>query len=147
MKIVEKITDKHEEQDRIFKKYPKIFRQKDLTIQESCMPWGLDIGYGWMPLIDLVCSYTQNCIDEYKLLQLEATQVKEKYGGLRFYYSWVGNKKMTDEQNKYIDRIESLISDAEYISNYICERCGTMIGVFQTKGWITTICKKCAEGK
>ena len=146
MKFTEPIDDRIREEDRILKKYPKIFRQKDLAITQSCMPWGLDIGRGWMPLIEFVCSYTQNCIDEYKLPQLEATQVKEKFGGLRFYYCWRSDDHIPkDDEPERMDWIEDMISFAETISEHICETCGTMVGVSQTTGWIVTLCENCMK--
>jgi hypothetical protein len=38
-----------------------------------------------------------------------------------------------------------MISIAEQLSGGICEQCGSIDGVSQTKGWITTLCKKCMD--
>jgi hypothetical protein len=66
--------------------------------------------------------------------QVKALQVKEKFGGLRFYTSG-GND----------DYVRGMISMAESLSFRICERCGKMDkDVSATKGWITTICPACA---
>lgn len=60
-------------------------------------------------------------------------QVKEKFGGLRFYFS--GGD----------DYIEGLVHLAECLSYKICEDCGTTHNVGTTKGWITTLCQDCYE--
>ena len=123
-------------EERILKKYPKIFRQKDMSMKETCMCWGLEVGLGWHWLIDMLCSQLQWDIDHNKHEQIEATQVKEKFGTLRFY------------TNGGDDTQEGMISLAEFMSNYICEKCGATEGVSQTEGWIVTLCPKCmAERK
>ncbi len=119
---------------KLFTKYPKIFRQKDLNMQETCMCWGIECGDGWYWLIDNVCGSIQNYIDDNKgVEQVEASQVKEKFGGLRFYTS--GND----------DRIDGMIWLAESLSYKICENCGSQDNVKQTKGWIVSLCHKCTE--
>ena len=82
---------KVELQNKLFEKYPKIFRQKDLPMQQTCMCWGITCGDGWYNIIDTLCSEIQHHL-EYNAERnqgptlVEATQVKEKFGGLRFYY-------------------------------------------------------------
>jgi hypothetical protein len=63
--------------------------------------------------------------------QVVATQVKEKFGSLNFYY------------NGGDDYISGMISLAENMSNDICEFCGSTENIGHTKGWIYTICKSC----
>jgi hypothetical protein len=61
-----------------------------------------------------------------------AMQVKEKFGGLRFYMSGGDN-----ECNAYVEF-------AERISFEICEYCGSTHETSQTKkGWIKTLCSEC----
>ena len=129
---------KKELQNKLFNKYPKIFAQKDLSIRESCMPWGIECGDGWFWLIDQLCSsiecHLKNCeFNKMRVPQVEATQVKEKFGGLCFYYQGGDNV------------IEGMVTMAENMSCSICERCGSTEEVIQTTGWITTLCKKCYQ--
>jgi len=76
---------KKELEDKLFEKYPKIFRQKDLSIYESCMGWGIETPDGWYIILDILCRQLQWDIDNNNEPQLEASQVKEKWNGLRFY--------------------------------------------------------------
>jgi len=121
-------------QKKLFEKYPKIFRQKDLSMQQTCMCWGIECGNGWYWLLDKLCDYIQSMIDNNPSTwpQIEATQVKEKYGGLCFYY---------DGGNSCVD---GAIMLAENLSYNICEFCGSTVDVSQSnKGWIVTLCKPC----
>ena len=119
-------------QDKLYTKYPKIFRQKDLSCQQTAMCWGFDCGNGWYNLIDYLCDYIQYYLENSpEVPQVEATQVKEKYGGLRFYFEGGNNK------------IHEWVDFATGFSYRICEECGSMENVSQTKGWIVTLCKKC----
>jgi hypothetical protein len=120
-------------QDKLFEKYPKIFRQKNLSIKETAMCWGIDTGDGWYKIIDLLCYCLQWDIDNNKYPQVEATQVKEKFGGLRFY---------TNSEN---DHQSGMIRYTEHLSGITCETCGSMEDITQTKGWIVTLCPKCME--
>lgn len=58
------------------------------------------------------------------------TQVKEKYGTLRYYTSWE------------TERIGRIITIAEAFSENICEVCG-QYGQIYNKGWVVVRCEKC----
>ena len=82
-----------------------------------------DVQVGWYPLI-------KNLIDELITLgwDKQVTQVKEKFGGLRFYI------------NGGSDEIYNKITEAEKLSHETCELCGKK-GELRTKiRWFTTLC-------
>lgn len=85
------------------------------------------VGPGWHALLDKL-------IDELETLGWNGTvmQVKEKFGGLRFYIGY-GNPEIWDA----IDR-------AEHKSYEICEHCGNF-GRLRTTGWMLTLCDACEE--
>ena len=129
-------------QKKLFKKYPKIFVQRKLPMSQTAMCWGIDTCDGWYWLIDMLCGRIQSFIDnnmkysEGKIQQVEATQVKEKFGGLRFYF----------QGGDHSEYVHGIVSFAEYLSYYICEVCGETKKVKQTKkGWISTLCPKCMK--
>ncbi len=115
-------------QNKIFRKYPKLFRQKQLPAQKTCMCWGIECGDGWYWLIDSLCKYISSVDDT-----VEALQVKEKYGTLRFYV------------NGGSDEIDGAISFAELLSGKICEVCGSTDAKTRGKSWLSTRCNKCME--
>lgn len=119
---------------KLYEKYPKIFRQKDLPMSDTCMCWGVCVGEGWFNIIDTLCMNMQNHISRKKCTQVEAVQVKEKFGGLRFYYSG------GDEY------IKGAVDMAEALSYCTCEKCGGF-GTQNKTGWIKTLCTSCrSEG-
>lgn len=112
-------------------KYPKIFADRHKSMQETCMYWGFECTDQWYWLIDQLCDSIQSYTDANKKPQVVASQVKEKYGTLRFYYS--GGD----------DYIAGMVWLAESMSATICEDCGSTKNVTQTKGWIYTLCEEC----
>jgi len=54
---------KQELQEKLFVKYPKLFKQKDSDMSKTCMCWGIEVGNGWYDLIDVTCSLIQSYCD------------------------------------------------------------------------------------
>tara|TARA_R110000751_G_scaffold212149_2_gene315583 strand:+ start:308 stop:793 length:486 start_codon:yes stop_codon:yes gene_type:complete len=121
---------KEEQQNKLFEKYPKIFRQKDLPMQQTAMCWGITCGDGWYNIIDTLCHNIKGHSED--TMVTEATQVKEKYGGLRFYYD--GGDEL----------IRGMVRMAEGLSYCTCENCGSP-GTQNDKGWISTLCDPCRK--
>lgn len=130
-----------DELDRqLCEKYPKIFADRHAPMMETAMCWGFEHGDGWYQIIDSLCNNIQHHIDwnnknfekgyaQYKQVpQVVATQVKEKFGTLRFYYA--GGD----------DYISGLVSMAESWSAAACEECGAP-GTQNRQGWIKTLCE------
>jgi hypothetical protein len=106
-------------------KYPTLFQNMN----------GLECGDGWYDLIDKLCS---------DLLALNPTvvadQVKEKFGGLRFYAHF-----MADEVDRKNDEVWDLITKAEEDSYKICEVCGAEGQLSTTGTWMKTLCPEHRE--
>ena len=134
--------------------YPKLFRDRHAPMTETAMCWGFDCDDGWFNIIDKLCANIQHHIDwreeqrarEVKrgqngesgmprtphVSQVVVTQVKEKFGTLRFYYTG------GDEY------ISGLVSMAESMSGVTCETCGVP-GTQRKDGWIRTLCDEHAK--
>ena len=118
---------KKELQDKLYEKYPKIFIQKDLPKSQSCMYQGITVGDGWYNLIDEMCTKIAT-LDT----KVEAVQVKEKFGGLRFYVT-----ESTEE-------VDDIILEYTCESLHVCETCGSTLDVQLTVGgWIHSLCAGC----
>lgn len=89
--------------------------------------WGFECLNGWFNIIDTLAFGLQAETDEHGAPQVIATQVKEKYGTLRFY---VATSNAT--QN-------ALIHMAERLSATTCDVCGGP-GMLRTTGWYATRC-------
>ena len=117
-----------------FEKYDAF--EKHMTEQFSQIftePYGgFCCGEGWWPIIAELCGQIQNHIN-WKNRQSEIVpqvvvgQIKEKFGGLRFYYDG------GDEQ------IRGMVSMAEAWAARTCETCGAP-GKRRDGGWIKTLC-------
>ena len=120
-----------ENTNKLFGDFPTLYGGKDEPLTQNLMSFGFECSNGWF---DLIYELSQ------KIVELDpnckALQVKEKFGGLRFYVGAATND------------VFDLIDEHEDMSYGICESCGSTEDVTQTKrGWITTLCKKCMEEK
>lgn len=123
-------------------RYPKIFKTSTHNDEPLDM-WGFECGDGWFELINALCSKIQSHVDwrskniqdieALENLQVVAEQIKEKFGGLRFYVR--GGDDSTD----------AFISFAETMSTKICETCGNLGKQQSVSGWIHTACDPCFE--
>jgi hypothetical protein len=111
---------------RMEEKYPKMFAN----------PYGgFAIGEGWWPIIESLCANIQSHTDWWNknrdtrpvVEQVVVAQIKEKFGGLRFYYD--GGD----------DQISGMVRMAEAWASHACEECGAP-GTAGGKGWIKTLC-------
>jgi len=145
-----------ENTEYLFKRYPEFFKDRD-DMQKSLMGFGFECGDGWFNLISKLC----HDIEKYFLSEYDGMgydgeiyhhevpkhfnvqQVKEKFGGLRFYVSSAPEK------------VFDMIHKAESDSYFICEHCGDDIrkrvyndGLYHSfyrdeLGWILTLCDSC----
>ena len=98
---------------------------------------GFAIGPGWWPIIESLCSNIQHHIDWWNknhekhpvVPQVVVEQIKEKFGGLRFYYQG-GDEK-----------IQGMVRMAEDWASATCEDCGVP-GKSRSGGWIKTLCER-----
>lgn len=87
--------------------------------------FGYEVGPGWMKIV-------RPLVDQANAEGATILQIKEKFGGLRFY---VGGA--SEELLEAIDR-------AEEESYKTCEVCGEP-GVPRRGGWIRTLCDGCND--
>ena len=117
---------KQELQNQLKEAFPQIFCDlRNCDHRKSLMCAGLEIGDGWYNLVYDMCD---KIIKTNPNSEFKAVQVKQKFGGLRFYTT-----AASDEVHKIID-------EAEQLSYKICEDCGSTENV--ESGWIT-LCKNC----
>lgn len=122
----------------LVKKYPKILRDYGGNPMQTCMAWGVDVESGWYELLDDCLHKLQYFCDlssaKEKPVQVIATQLKEKYGILAFYFTGEGGTR-TDW-----DIIDDIINEAERKSAYTCEVTGKHGDICQKWGWYKTLC-------
>ena len=122
---------------QIKERFPKMFQNKY---------GGFECGEGWWPILESLCSNIQSYLDHNEknrlrlqednpyehpipkaIPQVTVAQIKEKFGGLRFYYD--GGD----------DRIYGMVRMAESWADKSCEICGAP-GTSGGRGWIKTLC-------
>lgn len=107
-------------------KFPKMFANKY---------GGFAVGKGWYPILEKLCANIQHHIDWQNknhekhpvVEQVVVEQIKEKFGGLRFYYQ--GGD----------DNVHGMVRMAESWADVACEECGG-IGQRRGGGWVRTLC-------
>lgn len=124
--------------NRILLRCPIIYRGRHLGPKHNLMCFGFECGDGWYQII-----YDLSVSIETLAAQLKAdgvaeeqlpcvSQVKEKFGGLRFYVD-----------NLYGDMWE-LIDAAETLSQETCDVCGGRGKREYLNGWLRTVCENCS---
>ena len=104
--------DKKLEQ-KIYKRYPEFFKHRD-DMHASLMCFGMECRDGWYNLINNLCKDIHGYYMKHGGIpeSFYVTQIKEKWGSLRFYTSGAP------------EQVHKMIADAEHKSFYICEICG-----------------------
>ena len=122
----------------LVKKYPKILRDYKGDMMQTCMAWGMECDDGWYELLDKCMEKLQYfcdiCSKGGTKVQVVASQIKEKYGTLSFYYSGEGGTR-TDWSI-----IDDIISEAERKSAHTCEVTGEHGEICRRGGWYRTLC-------
>ena len=152
----------------LYAKYPKIFVQ----MKEGFFAISSGVPDAWIQTLDWMCGAIQAHIDNRNehnphlppIMQVVCDQVKDKYGGLRFYfhggnethesikgYKWY-LRPIVRLHRKYVSKyefrdsaIDGMVDMAEYILWETCERCGSHDNLTTTQGWIRRVCDKCKE--
>jgi len=110
--------------EELIEKYSKIFNRDIYNL-------GWHIPETWIPLVNELCTEIQKQCDKQDF-QITCSQMKEKFGGLRFYVHIA-----TPE-------IWELIDQCERKSIEICQECGCKnCNVSPTSGWIIYLCDLC----
>lgn len=111
--------------------YPTLYQNLGGDPRKTAMAWGLEVGDGWFDLL-------KELSDKLEPLGIIAAQVKEKFGGLRFY---------TEPFNEDIyDSVMEAINIAEVKSYKTCSICGDP-GQTKGGGWVSTLCPVCRNNQ
>ena len=117
-------------------KHFKFTRSINYIQQTNPYQYSFAVGDGWYKLIyELVHDIRINDLKKGDWIT-KATQVKEKFGGLRFYVTGTSDKNW------------ALIRTAEQKSYGVCEESGSEVEVgVWNDGWVRTLCMKEALSK
>ena len=120
---------------RLQEEFPWFPKKDPLWRADMNVPMHVDTDDGWFDLIHKLCKSIQKELETNhpNPEQFAVDQVKEKFGGLRFYVS--GSTST----------IHRLIDEASAKSYHTCEVCGKKASLMVAGGWYKTICKKCTK--
>lgn len=115
---------------------PILFRGRKDGPDRTLLYWGFECGEGWFNIIFNLSNKIEAIAQELKKNGIpidnlpKASQVKEKFGTLRFNVHNTSNE------------IQQLIAEAEEKSAITCDSCGEL-GSLRKNGWLRTLCDKC----
>lgn len=95
------------------------------------------VGDGWQPIILTCHENLVNLLGDYELLQ-----IKEKFGGLRYYMSAPAGCDI-----RKVDAIRTIIDAAEEEAWTSCEVCGKDAETKSYRGWLKTFCPEHEEAR
>jgi len=123
-------------QEKIEKKLVSKFKFLEKNPERGPYPYnmfGIECGDGWYDLLSKLCTKIDKELKKEKIDDFSVNQIKDKFGGLRFYVSQAN------------ENIHDLIQEAENKSYKICEMCGKKGNRKTIDGWIYTLCKPCEK--
>jgi hypothetical protein len=104
-------------------------------------PYGLECGEGWKKIVDRTHEKLKYIDPEYKI-----AQIKEKFGGLRYYYD--NSFESYDDVRREI--MDDIVRAAEYEASRTCELCGASkasdkVEIRVHKYFYFGYCQSCAD--
>jgi hypothetical protein len=124
-------------EQKIVARWPSWFDMRG-DLRKTLMPRGFQCRDGWFDLIHRLCERLEPFVSKLNATlppeeHFEVLQVKQKFGGLRFYVS---------HNNGAID---SEIERAHLESLGTCENCGRRGLLRNINGWLITLCEGCVQ--
>ncbi len=122
--------------NKLIEIYPELYADPyPESDSKHSMQWGgFETNNGWYNLLDKLSKKISEHLKKNPIEGFYVQQVKEKFGGLRYYTS------------SYDEVIEKMITEAEHEADDTCEKCGSREDVKRRGGgWIVTWCNKCYQ--
>ena len=153
---------------KLVKNHPSLLKNRYGDMRHTCMCWGFECGDGWYDILERLFTKLDKIAPERVVID----QVKEKFGGLRVYYTYIGKEtwweavpgtfynyvrsllpnKISNPTIKFLkyiglkgpyDRVHDAVWKAEAESYKTCEWCGKSGEQSGISGWIRTLCNEC----
>lgn len=112
---------------------------------------GTYVGPGWWHHLNVCFTQLNELMAQHPNYVFRVVQIKEKFGGLRFYYSVLRRgidenddeevMLEDDEQTEVFNQAHGFIEAAEVACSTTCETCGEP-GKLRTGGWLKTTCDR-----
>jgi len=121
-------------EEKLIQKYPELFYKNEDGVRYC--PCGAYVPSGWEPIVEELCGAIHDYLTKtYRFKDGEKVyppsvridQIKEKFGGLRFYFSG-GDEK-----------VAGMVHFTEYLCNKVCEVSGEKGELCIRGGWYKTL--------
>lgn len=125
-------------EEKLVTAYPELFHRIRTHPVAKTRYYGCDCGDGWFTILNELCGaiarYLRHERELVQAIDFKILQIKEKFGGLRFYYKG---------GDKYI---AGLVDMAEELAAKTCEVTGKPGRLCRKpSGWLVTLCPEEAE--
>lgn len=108
---------------------------------------------GWYAIVNDLCSLLESELGREGSNRVTVRQIKEKFGGLRFYLAYgtdgdegdddgVPDRPGTAPSEAFTARVRSLIEAGTRASEETCQWCGAAAAERDVDGYITTLCEE-----
>ncbi|MEN8170510.1 MAG: hypothetical protein ABFS08_09830 [Pseudomonadota bacterium] len=119
---------------KLFEAFPELYRRRRKSLNEGMMSFVFECGDGWYDIIWHLSEDITRLANDARVEIPQVSQVKEKFGALRFYIGF--------KDNSISEPVHVLIREAERESTKTCEVCGA-VGLLRNKqNWVRTTCEK-----
>ena len=136
-------------------------RQKS-RIENIFQAFGYECSDGWYELLRSLCSEIVSAYEEVgQPVDIVIDQIKEKFGTLRFYYHFKGQKpgietidllgmgslRISKGDTPLCSKIAAIVTKWEDKSTTVCEKCGKPGKLRKDRPWIRTLCDDCNQSR
>ena len=134
-----------EELDRkLCEDFPYIFRDRNAPMSKTCMCFGFPSD-GWYKPIREICEMMEKIRQRTGIVYV-ADQVKEKFGGLRFYFH--DDRRLLQispfRRKQWHGFMSRFVTKQELLCESICEGCGNPAKP-SNGPWIKVLCEECLK--
>jgi len=123
-------------ENKLVKQFPNLFSDYNKDMKLTAMCWGCECNDGWYDLLYKTCEKLEPLVTKWLKenpkdfdFKPRFSQVKEKYGTLRIYWT------------SATDKMYAITDTAERKSAKVCETCGNS-GKVRGQGWLYCACIK-----
>jgi hypothetical protein len=104
---------------------------------------------GWVPLIDPLVAKVESINEKFPLGDVKVVQIKEKFGGLRFYFHTSYEQDRDEPEHELwldeVAKLNQMIDEASEASFSACNDCCKPGKQHTIRGWYATLCEACAD--
>lgn len=130
-------------EEKLKEAHPNILKDMWGDPKKTCMAWGIECADGWYDLLESMLTKIDLASEAFasigKLVKVEASQVKEKFGTLSFYYDISSSSEIASSI------INDIVFRAERASASVCEVTGKHGELCLKGGWYKTLCREKAQ--